>query len=161
MAYPRFLRARQFKRGRRTAGHVPISSVQPTWTTVDTALDFTLAAAVGDTILAEINGMWFTEAPNAILDVVTLVGGNPVNSMGSGTTTLSGDGVNGWYRVGGALGPVTGSIWYVLQAADLSTTGTVTLRLRAALKSAGTRQFLADAGNPLSFFVQNLGPAGT
>lgn len=156
MGYPRFQLARAHKFLRRTSGNLTINSAS--WASVDTGLDITLEAQVGDVIEYSINGYWGSEAVVGLLDVVTVVSAAPVNAFGQGgAESNTNDGAVGWVGVSGVNSPVTGPVFYTVQAADVSG-GTVTLRLRGRTVSGGTKLLQATAGDPLMVAAKNLGP---
>ncbi len=159
MAYPRYQRARDFKRARRTAGNVTIST---SLANVDTALDISLAAQVGDYIeygvLAHIT---LINGSDAAFDVATIVSGSVVNYFGGSTLAVG----NGPWYFGPPSGAGTsiplmmsGSMLYPLVAADISA-GTVTLRLRCIGGGSGAVSLKASSTEPLTVWAKNLGPA--
>lgn len=155
MAYPRFRRARTHKFARRTAGDVAFTST--TFAAVDTALDFTLEAQVGDVIEFSGNGMWSNENIASALDVATWVSGAAVNYFSSGTGTSAGNGLVGWYGVQAVYAPFSGAVHYVVQAGDI-VSGLVTVRLLGRTTTAGTRTLFASGTNLLQVAAKNLGP---
>lgn len=111
----------------RTAGSYTLNST--TEASVDTGLDLTVAAATGDVITVNINGLFGIEAQIANLDVCTVVSASPVNYFGAGLATTA-QGLLGWSKQdGGIFTAITGSVTYVVQAGDISG-GNVLLRLR-------------------------------
>jgi hypothetical protein len=155
MSYPRFQLARAFKVVRLTTGDFTTTG-QTAWGDVNTALDITLAAQVGDVIEYGI----MTEATNGSaamrMDVATIVSAAVVNYFGGDGTAPAGTGAAGWY-VNGVRG-VSGSVWRTLVAGDISS-GYVTLRLRYHNDGAGgTNNFTANAGRGFYATAKNLGP---
>jgi hypothetical protein len=160
MAYPRFQRARSFKFASRTSGDVSINST--TWVNVDTGLDITLDAQVGDVIEANlVCRVSAASTPYFVADFHTLVSGTPTNSLvtGGAPGTSPASSFAGWARANVPNAPtyayLDGSVLYAVQAGDLSS-GTVTLRLRA-VSSAAVTVFASDPA--LKVFAKNLGPA--
>lgn len=162
MSYPRFQRARDFKRTVRTAGNVTFGT---TIFNVDTAMDITLTAQVGDAIECSVSGSWNTLATgsDANLSVATVVSGSVVNYI-TGLTLVVGSGVPGWYApnrnttAGVSSIPLTGSAPpYVVVAGDLSG-GAVTLRLRGIGGGTGSHVLNAVTATPFWFWAKNLGP---
>lgn len=153
MAYPRSQRSRAFKFSQRTAGNVTITTAA---LNIDTALDLTLAAQVGDVIEYAIGGSCTAvSGSNANFDVATIVSAAIVNYFGLGMT---GKAWPGWHVTGIAADlPVTGAAWRTLVAGDLSS-GNVTLRLRGYGGGTGSHILLASTTSPLTVFARNLGP---
>jgi hypothetical protein len=155
----RYQLARAFKRVRRTTGDITLGT-SANWANVDTAVDFVLAAAVGDELEYAINGYLTTTAGSGSFDVCTVVAGAPVNSFANGGAVTAAPppyGVQGWTMPGSTLAPVAGSAWYTVVAGDL-VAGYVTLRLRYQLGVA-SRVLYSSANNPLFLCARNLGPA--
>lgn len=160
-SYPRFQRARDFKRTQRTAGSVVIGT---TILNVDTATDITLTAQVGDYIECSLGGLVsLVTGSDASFSVATIVGGSVVNYI-SGQVLAVGAGVPNWYcpnrdtaqgvagwNLSGAASP------YAIVAGDLSG-GTVTLRVRAIGGGGGAISLWATTGVPFNFWAKNLGP---
>lgn len=139
---------------RRTAGNTTVN-VTGSWMNVNTALDLVVPAAVDDLIEVTVCGVWGLEAPTGLLDVVSIVSGNPVNSWGVGGAVVANPntvmGVQAWYGPGSVNHVMNGSIAKRIVAGDLSG-GNVTLRLRTALTSAGSKTLYASTTLP--FLVQ-------
>lgn len=157
MAYPRFQLARTFKTARR-ASTSPTYALT-TWGDVDTALDLTLAAQVGDMIEVEANGLWGNEASTAhYMDVVTVVSATPVNSFGTqGAVSTTSHGIQAWQAITANYSMIAGGGIYPIVAGDLSS-GYVTLRLRRRGETASTKTLYAVADQPFQWWVKNLGP---
>lgn len=158
MARPRFRQSRMHKVTRRTSGNLTLNSTN--WANVDTGLDITLDAQVGDDIEVGINALAGTEAQILFLDVVSLVSAAPVNSFGKQgavTTAPAPNGIAGW-RGAASMETVLGSpVHKTLVAGDISS-GKVTLRLRYSVP--GNKTLYADGTNwTLEFWAKNLGPA--
>lgn len=163
MSYPRFLLSRAHKFARRTSGNVVLTSTA--WANVDTALDMILDAQVGDVLGYELNAALGTEAQDAYFDAVTLnpVGGAPLNSFANAgaveATPTAIFGVAAWVARASVPAFPAGVARYAVQAADLSVTGLVTVRLRAAIYTSGSgSRSLFAASFPLVVAVANLGP---
>ncbi len=157
MAYPRFQLARGFKTARRTSGN-PSHSLT-TWGDLDTTLDLTVAAQVGDMIEATVSALQNNEAVVGYLDVVTVVANAPVNSFATqGAPSASSQGVMAWFSKSGDSTPNAGGALYTIQAGDLSS-GQVTLRLRRRNSAAVVKTIWATADLPFQWWVKNLGPA--
>lgn len=161
-SYPRFQRARDFKKAVRTAGNVTFGTAA---FNVDTAMDLTLTAQVGDCIECSVSGLWnITTGSDASLTVVTIVAGSIVNYI-TGIVLAVGSGVPGWYgpnrntAAGVSGSALTGSAApYVVVAGDISS-GAVTLRLRGLGGGTGSHVLNATATTPFWFWAKNLGPA--
>jgi lysophospholipase L1-like esterase len=140
---------------RRTAGNVSfVSSASGVYTPVDTGLDLTLAAKAGDVLRIELSALVGNQAGDLEFNVATMVGGAPVNYAANRIAGVTAS-VTGWYTPGGVMAPLSGSIFYDVQAGDLSG-GTITLRLLA--KNGTTARTIYGASNlPLMFAAQNLG----
>lgn len=159
-AYPRFVRSRNVVKKRRTSGNLTLNSVS--WANVDTGLDLVLnEVQVGDELVYGIQAHVGTEAVWAYFDVVTVVGGSPVNSLGSRAAVVASPGplgVSGWMaRTGTQEMPNGTTAPYTVAAGDL-TSGSITLRLRYATASAVNKTLYADATIPLDVWAMNLGP---
>lgn len=156
MAYPRFQRARSFKVARRTAGNVAVTST--TWVAVDTALDITLNAQVGDVLEAVVSSLWSNDAFQARLEAVTWVSGAAVNTFSGSTYSTTSTGVPGWFGTSGVYSAISGSAFLTVQAGDI-VNGLVTVRLLAhAEGTTPAKSLTATATDPLTFAVKNLGP---
>jgi hypothetical protein len=147
------------KYARRTSGTITLNSL--TWANVDTGLDLTIAAAVGDLIQYQINGGWGTENVYGFLDVVTVVSGSPVTSFSNSTATPATSGISGWVDKNtadtpGASQALTGSAWHTLVSGDISG-GNVTLRLRYKTGTAANKSLYATTTDPLLVAVVNHG----
>jgi hypothetical protein len=140
----------------RTAGDVTFTSAS--YTAVDTALDLTLPAVVGDIIEVGISVRADFTSNNRFIfqDAATMVSGSPVNYLsgagasGEGVQAWLVENVNTWRNCGG-------SVLYTVVSGDLSG-GNVTVRWLARL-NVGTvsRKLSADANHPAHFFMKNLG----
>lgn len=129
---------------------------------LDTALDITLNATIGDVL--EITPAFMVANNNANndifqLDVATIVSAAVVNWVsGSGSTT----GVPAWNRVATVtthrIG-VSGAIPYTVVAGDISG-GTVKLSLYAFV-TAGSYNVYARVVAPFVWMVKNIGPVAT
>jgi hypothetical protein len=147
---------RPFKTARRTSGDITLNNTS--WTDLDTGLDLTLPAAVGDVIEAQPNGKYGIQNTFVFLDAVTVVAGSPVTSFSSGTGTPASEGVTGWEGPVGAEENTFGPpISIPLASGDLSA-GTVTVRLRYRNNDATTRVFKANTNAGFYWKLTNLGP---
>ena len=139
-------------RGKRTAGDQAVTNTAGVWTAVDTTTDITLSAAAGDEIEIDIN-LLTSGTSNLDLDVVTVVGGNPLHFVSSdGGAAAAANGLTGLY-FDGTFRKSTG-FDYVVQAGDL-TNGQITLRLvyRCGV-NAGT--IYGSANYPLIWHAVNF-----
>jgi len=146
----------------RTAGDLTLNSTS--WAnlpTIGTTWDVALSAAVGDTIECDLSAVADSAGINTFFDVVTVVSGSVVNSISTGATPSdSNDGVSSWFMASGSAQRAAGSIQYVLQAGDISSSGVATLRLRYREDGATNRNLHATALFPLQFSAKNLGRPG-
>jgi hypothetical protein len=136
------------------------------WANVDTGLDLTLNASTGDVIeyvpsLVGPNGY----NVSVYFDVATIVSGSVVNAFSTeGPQNNALYGVSGWYFTNSSViniyQTVSGSIFYTLQAGDISS-GTVTLRFRYRSDTATNRVIYADTNFPLKVWARNHGPITT
>lgn len=143
---------------RLTGGNVLVSSASG-WTAMSTTSDLAVTAFPGDLLEVTVAAFYGNENAEAGLDVCTMVGGAPVSSIGAGT-------VVGTNRaplqatdqlIANYMG-VEGSAIFQVAAADISG-GKVTCRVYAIVYGTGvSRTVRASAGNPLQFFIKNLGP---
>lgn len=134
-----------------------------TLTTIGTAADLTLNASTGDVIEFIPNFIVDSSAVDMGFDVVTVVGGVVTNSFfknGAAPAAASNFLQSGYYCIGGNYTQVTGSIFYTLQAGDISS-GTVTVRLRYAMSSATNRTIYCSSTAMFALFARNLGPVTT
>lgn len=163
MTYPRFLMARGHKSAVRTSGNISMGTTS--WTNLDTGLDITIHATVGDVLLAMCEFQVLCASGNDVFfDIATVVAGSPVNYFSLGTSSQANRGLPSMY-VGNFLTNVafslSGLASYPVQSSDL-VSGSVTLRLR--YKNNGptpTLTLYADNGatyTPARWRVWNLGP---
>lgn len=147
---------------RRTAGNITLTGTT-TWsdlTTIGTTADLTLNASTGDVVEAGVFALFGVDNVAACLDVITVVGSTKTNSLTTGGavpanfTAFSG---SGWYSVGGSFESLTGSLFYVLQSGDISSS-TVKLRVQYAMASATNRLIHGSSANPFLFYARNHGP---
>ena len=143
---------------RRTAGNITVNS-SAAWANADTALDLVLAAAVGDYVEVGISGVWGAAANVGFVDVVSLVGGNPVNSWGVNGAVVANpatvQGIQSWRGEASVYTGFGGPIGRRLVAGDISG-GNVTLRLRVATSTAVDKILYAGTVNPLCWQAKNL-----
>jgi hypothetical protein len=154
---------RRVKKARRTAGDVTLNSTN--WANVDTGIDITLSGVVaGDQILYGINARVDTQTVVGFFDVVTVVGGSPVNSFAvqGAVETAPGTIISGWRTDGtGERVGITGDAPpYTLVSGDISS-GSVTLRLRYATGTAANLTLKAGGTTPLDVWARNIGPLQT
>ena len=140
---------------KRTAGNLSITSTTA-GAAVPTLGTLSVAAVSGDLLMVGLNVYLPSDTELMRLDVATIVSAAAVNYLSSGSGTPASVGVPGWRPTNGVEAPRGGSIPYVVQAGDISG-GNVELGLRAWLSGAGSRDIAADAGSPLTFWVQNFG----
>jgi len=158
VAYPRFVRSRQFKFVNATAGTTSINTAAA-WANLSTYIasftDVTLTEVqVGDVIEVAFSAYWANQNTAAVLDVATIVGGTLTNYISTGTSTPNANGVNAWRGWNGPQWePITSGFKYTLVTGDISG-GAVTFRPR--VNTAAARSFIHDPGQ---FSVANLGPA--
>lgn len=151
---------RDWGKASRTSGDLSLTSTS--WANVDTGLDIVLDAVAGDEIEVGLSG--FTAAHASVttqFDVVSVVGGTPVNAVSSGATESgTGAGIQAWYAPSQAATTLHvsmgGSVMYTLQTGDIES-GTVTLRLRYRNGSAGTRVISANSNNRFQWWAKNFG----
>lgn len=137
---------------KRTAGDYTLNNTS--WTNVDTGTDLSLTVVAGDIIEVGINALMGAEAVNAALDVATIVGGSPVNYLGTsgGGSDL---GIQGWLGLSGVNTAIGGPFLYTIQAGDISS-GTVTLRLRYRTTAASNKTVRANSTQPFLWYAKNL-----
>jgi hypothetical protein len=160
MAYPRFQMARSYKYKNRTSGDITLNS--GTWADVDTGLDVTLAAQVGDVI--EVGGSWLVAGSTTtavFFDAVSIVSAAPVNSWGiDGAVGTSVEGIQAWRCDSNSIGlnqKASGGMMRVLLAGDIAS-GFVTVRLRYKQGTAGAQAMYNNANRAVQFWAKNLGP---
>jgi len=147
---------------RRTTGDITLTGTS-TWsdlTTIGTSGDITLSASAGDIVEAGVFCLFGTQAVDAGLDVITVVGTTKTNSLTTGgavPANWTAFNTSGWYKPGGSLQGLTGSLFYVLQAGDISSS-TVKLRVQYAMVSATNRTLYGSTANPFLWFARNHGP---
>jgi hypothetical protein len=140
---------------RRTSGNFTINAAS--WTNLDTGMDLTLAAAAGDIVEVGISGLVQAAGADLYLDVVTVVGGTAVNSLGRNAAAASGtNGIVGWRGTAGVFTTIGSPYWYKLVAGDVSG-GNVVLRIRYYTSSAINATLWADTSIPLVFTARNHG----
>lgn len=123
-------------------GDMVISSA--TWADVETSLDLTVAVSAGDRVAIYLNGKWKGgESNTGYLNVLS------VNR--SGHVTDAANGVTGWQGPANLELPVGATVFYVIQAADISG-GTATFRLQG--KSSNTRTLKGTSSDPTTFSAQ-------
>jgi hypothetical protein len=141
---------------RYTAGDVTLNST--TWANVGGPADLVLAASTGDVIEVNFSARFDNGAVQTHLDVVTMVGGSPVNSFANaGATTAGTQGIISWTGFSGQFASIGGAFYYKLVSGDISS-NTVTLRLRYQTASATNRTLYANANYAQVFFARNHGP---
>lgn len=151
MASPRFRLGRAHKKATRTAGNITLNSTS--WTAVNSGLDITLAAQVGDDLEFLFDADVETASPTAFFTVGTLVSAAIVNQAGSANY-----GPSGWAARASQEERKNCKYIYTVVSGDLSG-GTVTCRLLYKTSTATNRTLYADTDTPLLFAVKNLGPA--
>ncbi len=147
-----------YARAKRTAGN--LSTASTTWIDFDTGLDLVLRASAGDVIEVAASGFTNNATSTSLLDVVTIVSGNPVNSFAvDGPPSGFSNGIGAWMSVGGSAttSAISGSFFRTLVAGDISS-GTVTLRLRRRVDTPVSKTILADSNIPFEWFARNHGP---
>jgi hypothetical protein len=153
----------RYARYKRTSGNITLAASLNVWANVDTGSDLTLNASTGDVIEIVISALLQSAAVETFFDVVTLVGGSPVNSFGfdappqnPGTSF----GIAGWYVNQNVQFGLSSSAFRTLVAGDISS-GTVTLRLRYAGTANTARTMSAAASQPFELWARNHGPVTT
>lgn len=147
---------------RYTSGDVTLTGTT-SWsnlTTIGTSGDITLAASAGDVVEASVFALFGTQAVDAGLDVVTVVSSTRTNSLSTGgavPANWTAFNTSGWYKPGGSLQGISGSLFYVLQAGDISSS-TVTLRVQYAMVTTTNRTLYGNTANPFIFAARNHGP---
>lgn len=147
---------------RRTAGNITLTGTT-NWsdlTTIGTGADLTLNASAGDLVEASLFMLVDTAVVAMGFDVVTVVGSTKTNSLTSGgaaPAAFSTMTSSGWYVPANLVVGVTGSIFYVLQAGDISS-NTVKLRVQYGMGSATNRLMYGSTTNPFMFYARNHGP---
>lgn len=143
----------------RTAGNLSINS-GGSWANLPSLSTIVMTAATGDLIEVGMNGLWDTQNVEVGLDVVTWVGGAPVNYLSGGGGGASDQGVAGWRSayVTSNIQPFGGSVIYVLQAGDISA-GQVTLQVRYRSFTSTLKTLYATTALPLHFWAKNFGAA--
>lgn len=117
----------------------------------------TVAAASGDLVMLGVNAIDTTSSSNSLrMDVGTIVSAAVVNYLSSLSGTPATLGVSGWFSHASEEYQHTGEVPYIVQAGDISG-GNVEFSLRAWISGATARSIGAAAGNPLVFWVRNLG----
>jgi hypothetical protein len=156
MAYPRFRKARAHKLLTRTSGDITANST--TWANLDTGLDMTVPASIGDTIRYGMSAYVNGEAVALAVQPATLVSGALVSWFGGGEpTTTTGTGVSGWFVEASVTGRIGPPVMLVVVAGDISS-GKVTVRLRYRTGSASAKTVQASTTTPLQVWMENIGP---
>ncbi len=151
MAYPRYLKSRDFKFSKRTSGNFTTAAVgASTFTVVDATMDLVLFAQTGDTIEVGVDCITLRPTADIFLDVGTINGVSLVTRFGGGNS-----GIPGLYSPS-ATNVLDGTYLYTLIAADVASL-TITLRLLYAT-SAASQTIQATTASPLLFWAKNLGP---
>ncbi len=151
MAYPRYLKSRDFKFSKRTSGNFTTAAVgASTFTVVDATMDLVLFAQTGDTIEVGVNCITLRPTADICLDVGTINGVSLVTRFGGGN-----NGIPGLCSMS-ASNPLDASYYMTLIAADVASL-TITLRLLYAT-SAASQTIQATTASPLLFWAKNLGP---
>lgn len=161
----RFLKWKNHKFIRYTAGNITMN--QTAWTDFVTGgvLDMTLSrVVVGDVLKFTISAVVGNAAIDSFFDVVTLnpTGATPLNSFaGAGPVTAPGSphyGPGGWYTTTNRQDTLTGDVFYIVVAGDISSAGRVTVRPRYASTATSARTLYASTANPMFIAVENKGP---
>ena len=150
----------RFATSRRTSGSVTMNSTN--WANVDTALDLTLGAQVGDVIEVILSAFSGNEAVAFGLDAVTVVSGSPVTSFATNSAVVPAthEGIQAWGGVFSAYNNHGGSAFLTLASGDISG-GNVVIRLRYRTQLATNKTLFALTTLPLVFAAKNLGPVTT
>lgn len=146
-----------FDSAMRTASNVTFNST--TWANVDTGLDLTLPAEVGDIVEVGISGTMENSAVTSYMNVGSFVSAALVNMWGDGGAEAAGDfGVNSWRGDTGVSHPVTGSVTKEIVSGDLDS-GVLTLRFRYKTSTATNKQLFANSTLPFHVWAKNHGAA--
>jgi hypothetical protein len=123
-----------------------------TWVDIDPSggLDTTVTAAAGDRVELAVQGMWTNHVPTADMNAYTMVSGARV------TLLETRSGLPGGRGIGSVWMPVCVSYLYTVAAGDLSTSGTVTFRIVAAL-TAGAYPATKTYQGPMGVSARNWG----
>ena len=114
-----------------------------------------VAAAASDLLMVSVSCTAVTTTAASIsFDFATMVGGSPVNYIGTRSGTPQNISVQHWFIPQSILTGCGGEYPYVVQSGDISG-GNVTLRLYARVSA--NRSVNADASNPLDTWVRNTG----
>lgn len=143
---------------KRTAGDITVNGTS--WANLDTGMDIVLTAQTADVIEVHLNTFYGATAVTVGLDVVTVVGGSPVNSLATGAAPDNANSGIAGCSIASGLGAVSigasGSTMYTLQSGDISG-GTVTLRVRVRTGTAANRTVSGTVVRPTFFSAKNLG----
>lgn len=151
MAYPRYMKSRDFKFSKRTSGNFTTAAVGASvFTVVDSTMDLVLFAQTGDTIQIGVDCITLRPTADIYLDVGTLNGVSIVTRFGGGN-----GGIPGLQSLS-ATNIVASTYMLTLISADVASF-TVTLRLLYAT-SAASQTIQATVASPLLFWAKNLGP---
>lgn len=144
-----------FDSAKRTSGDITVSG--SSWADLDTGLDLTLPAEVGDLIEVGLSGVWDSEARSGYIDVASLVSAAEVNYWGvDGSESASHQGVVAWRGEASQRDSIGGSISRKVVSGDLES-GVLTLRWRTHLDAAGTKDLFAQTTVPLHVWAKNHG----
>jgi len=117
---------------------------------------FVLSAKVGDWVEVGISGLYGNQAQNGGLDVVSVVGGVPVNAWSeNGPENNTHNGVSTWQGLPNVFSPVGGSIMRQITADDLEVGGKLTLKLRTHTTPAGTKSMFMSDASPFTMWAMN------
>ena len=142
---------------RRTAGDYSLNNFSSFAAIDATNLNRTLAAATGDILEITLTSRYGAEAVNAFIDAATIVSSAAVNYVSGGAGNSGDFGVAGWVGLSGVSNTLGGSVFYTVQAGDISG-GNVTVRLMYRTGSAAVKTLRAGtAQNDALFYgVKNL-----
>lgn len=139
-----------------TGGDISVSSTTPGAALTGPGT-LTVAAATGDLLEVNINAIDITNSSQSLrIDVASIVSAAVVNYLSTGTNTPASLGIPGWLAYSSEEYQHVGAWPYVVQAGDIDG-GNIELSLRAWVGAAGARTIGAAAGNPLVWWVKNLG----
>lgn len=146
----------KYARAKRTSGN--LSESTSSWVNVDTGLDLTIQADVGDVIMVAVSGVWQAGGVDKYMDVITVVSGMIVNSFSlDGAPTATGTGISGWVGEATNLTPFGSSFFRALDINDVFN-NSVTLRLRRRGPTTATTTLFANSNTPFEWWARNLGP---
>lgn len=141
----------------RVSGDITLNSA--TFANVDTGLDLTLPAVIGDLIEYGISGVLASSTPDTYFDVATIVSAAVGTYLSNGSNTPPTAGASGWFTPASRVEPLSGVLVSTGMVTGDISSSTVTLRLRYSQASGTNRTLSASTTSPLVVWAKNLGPA--